>query len=194
MIWFTADTHFGHTGILLHQPRRLNAFESVEEMDARIISTINEYVDRNDELFHLGDFCWQASRAGSYRQRLNVRKLHIIRGNHDSNSLSKVCSTFNEILLRKFVIHGQSTKVHMLHYPMLTWDGLHHGAIHLYGHSHGRYEVELEKMYPGRRAMDIGIDNIELLYGAWRPISLDELAERFGPVDQELRQAGPLEQ
>jgi calcineurin-like phosphoesterase family protein len=195
MIWFTADSHFGHPGILIHQSARLNAFETVENMDAEIIAQFNSVLRPNDELYHLGDFCWQASRAGHYRQRLNVRKLHIVRGNHDSSSLAKHCSTFNDMLCRKFQVEGREhpVKIHMLHYPMLSWDALHHGGIHLYGHSHGRYEDQLEAIFPGRRAMDVGVDNIYRLYGMWRPISLLEILHRFGGGNTEDRLPGPFE-
>jgi hypothetical protein len=72
----------------------------------------------------------------------------------------------------------------------------------LYGHSHGRYETELEVMHPGRRAMDVGVDNIHRLTGEWRPISLPEVIDRLvgdtpvtytfderleGPFEKELK-------
>ena len=174
-VYFTSDTHFAHLGILLHQPNRLNAFECIEEMDAQLINSINNTVKRDDILYHLGDFCWSASRAGHYRQRLNVRQLHIVRGNHDSSSLKQHCSTFSDMLCKKF--NGQ--KIHMLHYPMVSWDALHHGGIHLYGHCHGSMEVQLNMWFPNRKAMDVGVDNIYRLTGEWRPISLDEILGRF---------------
>lgn len=175
MIYFTADTHFNHAAILIHQPQRLNAFEYLEEMNTQLIEGINSVVGRNDELYHLGDFVWQASRAGHFRQRLNVRQLHIIRGNHDSSSLKQHCSTFQDMLVWK----RHPIKIHMLHYPMVSWCALHYGGLHLYGHCHGSMENQLDGMFPGRKAMDVGIDNIHRLTGEWRPISLDEVLERL---------------
>lgn len=202
MIWFSADWHFGHPGVLIHQPDRLNAFECAEEMDAQLIDNINALVKPNDDLYFLGDYCWKATRAGHYRQRLNVRKLHICQGNHDSGSLSKHASNFWDMHRRKFNNDGTNYKIHMCHYPLLSWQGLHSGGLHLYGHSHGRYEKQLEVMHPGRRAMDVGIDNIHRLTGEWRPISLPEVIDRLvgdapvtysrdssleGPFDKELK-------
>jgi len=174
-VYFISDTHFGHTGILLHQSARLNAFECIEEMDAQLINNINQIVRPDDILYHLGDFCWSASKAGHYRQRLKVRQLHIIRGNHDSSSLRQHCSTFQDMACKKF--NGQ--KIHMLHYPMLSWDALHYGGMHLYGHCHGSMEQQLNQWFPARRAMDVGVDNIFKLTGEWRPISLEEVMERL---------------
>jgi calcineurin-like phosphoesterase family protein len=82
----------------------------------------------------------------------------------------------------------------MLHYPMLSWDALHHGGIHLYGHSHGRYEGELDKIFPGRRSMDVGVDNIFRLFGMWRPISLGEVINLLKVEEQEDRLPGPFEE
>jgi calcineurin-like phosphoesterase family protein len=179
MIWFTADTHFGHPGILLHQSHRMNAFESVEEMDAQLIDQINSTVGPNDELWHLGDFAWQASRAGHYRQRLNVRTMFVCKGNHDSNSLRRHTSSMWDMVCRKFDMCGETYKIHMCHYPLLSWSALHYGSIHLYGHSHGIYEEKLNEIFPGRRAMDVGVDAMFHLIGKWRPISLVEVVEKL---------------
>lgn len=178
-IYFTADTHFDHEGILLHQPARLDAFGCLEEMNTHLIDAINAVVKRDDTLWHLGDFCWRASRAGHFRQRLNVRKLFVCQGNHDSGSLRKHVSGMWDMSCQKFSVRDEIFKIHMCHYPLLSWRALHHGALHLYGHSHGMYEDLLDEMFPGRRAMDIGVDAIYRLIGEWRPISLDEVIERL---------------
>jgi len=197
MIWFSADWHLGHEGILLHQKARRLAFEITPMMDDHMIDMVNNCVCRDDELYFLGDFAWQTSRYGHYRSRLNVRKFHVVRGNHDSSSLAKYCSTFDHMLFRKFPLRPldqHPVKIHMTHYPLLSWDGLHHGGLHLYGHSHGTYEEKLDWIFPGRRAMDVGIDNIHRLTGEWRPISLVEVAERLGTGICTERIPGPFEE
>jgi calcineurin-like phosphoesterase family protein len=193
-IYFTADTHFGHSGLLMHQSDRMIAFECVEEMDAQLIDQINSVVRPNDELYHLGDFCWQASRAGHYRQRLKVRKLHIVCGNHDAISLWKHVSSMKDMICRKFRYNDNTVKIHMCHYPLLSWRALHHGGYHLYGHSHGNYEKQLDEIFPGRRSMDVSIDNIYRLYNEWRPINLEEVIERLGIEKVEGRIPGPFEE
>lgn len=196
MIWFFADPHFGHEGILTHQLTRDANFDTVAEMDDAIIDGINSAVKSEDTLYCIGDYGWQASRYGHYRQRLNVRQLHIVRGNHDRPSLARHCSTYNDMLYRKFTWPGldHRVKVHMTHYPLLSWDGMHRGAIHLYGHGHGIYEDNLDKIYPGRRAMDVGIDNIHKITGEWRPISLGEVIDRLGGDVTADRIPGPFEE
>lgn len=179
MIWFSADWHFGHQGILIHQPDRLNEFECLEEMDARLINNINSVVQPKDELYFLGDFCWQASRANHYRCRIKVRKMHVCRGNHDAASLKNSVSTMELMIFKKFKIDDKIIKIHLCHYPLLSWGSMHHGGYHLYAHCHGTFEDQLNNLFPGRKAMDVGIDNIHKLIGEWRPISLDEVLERL---------------
>lgn len=171
MIWFISDTHFGHTGILTHQLKRAAEFESVEAMDCALIDGINAVVERNDELWHLGDFGWGVQRYGHYRQRLRVRNLQVLRGNHDRPSLRKHVSSMEMMVLRKF----RDIKFVLCHYPVYSWPARCQGSVHLYGHCHGMAEQHLDKMMIARRSMDVGIDNAYLLLGEWRPFSIDEI-------------------
>jgi calcineurin-like phosphoesterase family protein len=167
MTFFTADLHLGHKNILKHTNR---PFASVEEMDSVLIANINQVVATNDELYILGDFAWQASNYGKYRNRIKVRKLHIVTGNHDATSLAKYVSTMRDSVYQKIEGH----KVHMSHYPHASWHGRTHGSIHLYGHSHGSLESTLDSVWPGRKAMDVGVDNCDL-----RPLSFTEILNRI---------------
>ena len=197
MIWFSADWHLGHEGILTHQCVRMDTFGSVAAMDAWFIESTNACVHRNDTLFFLGDFAWKSSLYGHYRSRLNVRNFHVVRGNHDSSSLAKHCGLFDKMMHKKFRpswAGKHPIKIQMTHNPILSWDGLHHGGIHLYGHCHGIYEDELDRIHPGRRSMDVGIDNVYKLTDQWRPINLVEVTERLGFGVPEERVAGPFEE
>ena len=173
MIWFTADPHLGHPGILKHQPDR--AFATIGGMDSAIIDNINSVVKPNDILWILGDVFWKASRAGHYRQRLKVRELHVVQGNHDANSLRNHVSSMDTM---SYIKIGQQ-KFHLSHYPHVTWRGRTHGSIHLYGHSHGSVEDQLNSIWPDRKAMDVGIDYAKRVLGEFRPFSLDEILARF---------------
>ena len=195
MIWFSADWHLGHSGIISHQKRE---FDNTEQMDAAIIDCANAYMRPNDELFFLGDFCWKPSQAGHYRQRLNVRKLHVCQGNHDANSLQNYVSTLQDMIYRKFKFGNKTYKFHLCHYPLMSWRGLHRGAIHLYGHSHGAYEKRIDLIFPNRRAMDVGVDVMAHLTGEWRPVSLPEILCRLVGdglpwFDKPARVSGPFE-
>ena len=55
MMWFTADLHLGDTNILHDMDR---PFDSVEEMNRKVIDAINECVAADDRLYILGDFTY----------------------------------------------------------------------------------------------------------------------------------------
>lgn len=52
MIYFTADTHFGHCNVIRFCDR---PFASAEEMDEAMIQNWNERVTGNDTVYILGD-------------------------------------------------------------------------------------------------------------------------------------------
>lgn len=84
MIWFTADTHFGHSNILGGNQR---PFGSIEQMNARLIAAINERVSCRDTLYVLGDFSYRTTVAEALRlrERINCEHVRLIRGNHDKD-------------------------------------------------------------------------------------------------------------
>ena len=83
-IFFTSDTHFGHTNIMKYCKR---PFETVEEMDQTIIDNWNSVVRPEDIVFHLGDFGFCGSlRLREIVDQLNG-KIYLITGNHDRKML-----------------------------------------------------------------------------------------------------------
>lgn len=183
MIWFTADTHFGHAGILRHQPLRGRWWSTTEDMDSDLLDAIHKVVRPEDQIWHLGDFCWHASKAGHYRQRLPKRvQLHVLRGNHDATSLRRHCSSFQGIAWKPF----DGKRFHLCHYPIWSWRNRVHGSYHLYGHCHGMAEEELNIARPDRRAMDVGVDYAYQMFGEWRPFSLSEVCEILSGRDSDV--------
>lgn len=160
-IFFTADHHFGHRGIITMCGR---PFDNVDEMDEALISRWNERVRKGDTVYHLGDFTMGASaeRGVEIFARLNGRK-HLIVGNHDKlkvRSLPWASPPQARVLLRH---PAEKLPLVLDHYAMRTWPGAHRGAIHLYGHSHGGLAGH-------GRSLDVGVDCWD-----FRPVTLDEI-------------------
>jgi calcineurin-like phosphoesterase family protein len=160
-IWFTSDHHFGHKRIieLANRP-----FESVEAMDEEMIARWNDKVSKGDMVYHLGDFAFADHTP--YLIRLNGQK-RLILGNHDhSNRVNKAkgWATVDSLL---HITLPDKTPVVLCHYAMRVWSRSHHGAIHLYGHSHGNLTGD-------RQCCDVGVDcwNFE-------PVSIEDIRERL---------------
>lgn len=173
MIYFTADTHFGHAKIIEYCKR---PFNNVHEMDHELIKRWNERVKPDDSVFHLGDFCWgNADTATQYLSQLNGR-VHLIYGNHDGISLRNH---------NGFGIRGQIVDmmlggklVILCHYALRVWDRSHRGSLHLFGHTHGN-------LVGDSQSCDVGVD-------AWdyRPVTLEEAIERMQTYPKHV-DAGP---
>jgi len=189
--FFTADPHFAHPGILPMMGRVDGAgalMGSIEEHDAKLIANINSTVDRDDELFIIGDFAFD--KPGKYRAKIQCKHIKFIMGNHDRKT--KTANVFGELhdILRTEAYNKDQTdsvKLYLCHYPTMYWDQSHNGVAHLYGHCHSQREAYLDELEPGRRAMDVGVDNAYRLLGEYRPFAdyeiYDYMARRTGHDD-----------
>ena len=168
--FITADTHFGHAEAceLFDRP-----FDGLDAMEDVLVERINALVGPQDLLYHLGDFVGEMpsateriERAKRIRQRLNVGKIILIRGNHDpsKNAYEDVFDEVHEILSVKGW-QGGKHRVVLCHYPMRSWQGNRNGSLHLYGHAHGRLE-ELG------RSTDVGVDCWE-----FAPVEIDHVLD-----------------
>lgn len=181
--YFIADPHFGHEGIVrmmarMNQDGKL--FSCIEEHDRTILDEINNYVDRDDELIIVGDFCWD--KPGRYRQQINCKNIRFVRGNHDKVQKSlNVFGQLHDILWTEIRDHSKTQKMKLVvsHYAQIFWDGSHRGTAHIYGHCHGQREQTLDELFPGRRSMDVGVDVTYSLYGYYGPISEHQIYERL---------------
>jgi calcineurin-like phosphoesterase family protein len=158
-VFFTADTHFGHSGArtLFRRP-----FESVAEMDAAMVAGWNEVVGPNDEVWHLGDFAVRvpAPEMEALLARLNGIK-HLVVGNNDKDEALRLRGWASVTPYAEITV--DDARLVLCHYPFRSWNGMHKGVVNLHGHSHGRL-----KGLP--RQIDVGVD-------CWnfRPVTLDEM-------------------
>lgn len=161
--------------------------DSILKMNHAISSTINRLVQPNDRLFILGDLLFpfkniEPQTVKEYYQRcrdtINCRNVIMVWGNHDPPVGSKSRSLASQVFDKnydKITIKTNGQKIQLNHEAMAIWDCRHHGAWHLYGHSHSMAEESLEEMMPGRFSMDVGIDNAYKLFGEYRPFSFNEI-------------------
>lgn len=189
-IFFTSDTHYGHTNICrgvsnwrdengnvpIHQTRD---FETLDHMNDKIVESINSTVGENDTLFHLGDWSFGGfDNIEEFRNRINCKNIHLILGNHDhhiernKNDIQRLFSSVHQYLrLQVSIMPG--TKLYagemdlvLMHYPIASWHNMNDGVIHLHGHVH----LPPDKKLSQGKAMDVGVDGNNLI-----PYSLGQI-------------------
>lgn len=160
--WFTSDTHFGHANIIRYCAR---PFADAREMDAALVANWNALVQPGDTVWHLGDFAYRSARPpGELLRRLSGTK-HLLWGNHDGEETRAHRGWASSQPYAELSVEGE--RLVLCHYAFHTWKGAGRGALHLFGHSHGRM--------PGNaQSCDVGVD-------AWdyRPVGLAEIKRRL---------------
>lgn len=182
-IWFTSDTHFGHANIIRFSKR---PFRDVQQMDAMLIKNWNSVVGYQDDVYHLGDFSLtSAERSLRILEQLNGN-IHLIKGNHEKSVLEKSFTRekfawikdYYELKVEDLDARGNRQTIVLLHYAMKVWNKSHHGAWHLYGHSHGSLPDDINSL-----SFDVGVDSHNYF-----PISYEEVKrimrkKEFIPID-----------
>ena len=111
--WFISDTHFSHTNIIRYTGR---PFQSVNEMDKRLIENWNSLVEPQDIVFFLGDFGLGATDfLTSLCARLHGNKI-CIRDNHDGTPAKMHTIGFMLALESAFIKIGRH-QVELIHIP-----------------------------------------------------------------------------
>lgn len=170
-LWFTSDTHYNHANICSAttkwtDPVTCREFKTLEHMNAHLVGNINECVEQDDILFHLGDWSFGGfEQIQKFRDQIVCKNIHIVTGNHDhhiENNRENCQSLFSSV--NKYVelnvkwnvgtnLQNEATFV-LMHFPIASWNNMARGAIHLHGHVHfePRLRVQAGKM------MDVGVD------------------------------------
>jgi calcineurin-like phosphoesterase family protein len=178
MIYFSADSHFGHKNILTYCPGR--GFDTVEAMNEGLVENWNTPVTDDDEVYHVGDVAFMnQADTKAICLRLKGHKTLIL-GNHDlkrSDEFWLECG-FERV---HRLGYGKTIPVEefdVCHYPyrhaLSEYDErtyLHHHAPEkrirtlLHGHVHERWRMK-ENM------VNVGVD-------VWNgfPVSLDVIRQ-----------------
>lgn len=126
--WFISDTHFSHANIIGYTGR---PFQSVSEMNKKLMANWNALVEPQDTVFFLGDF-----GLGTFDflfdlcSQLHGQKI-CIRGNHDGTPAKMHKIGFSIVLESAFIKIGrhQVELVHIPGYPAPLHFQLH-GQVH----------------------------------------------------------------
>lgn len=176
-IFFTSDTHFGHSKIIDYCKR---PFSSIEEHDKALIQNWNNTVGQDDTVFHLGDFAYGNSQfIANIIKQLNGNII-LIKGNHDLKNINPTLyNMFSDIVYQARILIDKQT-VYLNHFPFLCFD---HGDINLYknnyniqlfGHVHSgpltssKDVSRLNILFPTQ--YDVGVDNNNYTPISWADV------------------------
>jgi calcineurin-like phosphoesterase family protein len=189
-IFFTSDTHYGHTNICrgVSKWRDVNGnvpvsqtrdFKTLDHMNDAIVESINSVVGEDDILFHLGDWSFGGfENIAEFRNRIVCKNIHLVLGNHDHHiennrdGIQDLFSSVNQYLRLQVsvypgtVLHTGKVDLVLMHYPIASWHNMNDNVIHLHGHVH----LPPNKKLAEGKAMDVGVDGNFLV-----PYSLNEI-------------------
>lgn len=177
MIFYIADTHFGHENAIRYDKR---PFADTREMAEGLIDRWNKRVGEEDTVYVLGDAFWKAGEDSvNIFKRLNGHK-RLIRGNHDRAN-GPLGALWESVEPYAEIVDG-GTQVVLCHYPILFYRNQYHGAVMLYGHVHNSGDWRLIEKWR-RELRELGIpDKIinvgcMMAYMDYAPRTLTELLE-----------------
>jgi calcineurin-like phosphoesterase family protein len=178
-IYLTSDLHFNHNREFIWKAR---GFTSVQEMNEEIIKRHNALVRPDDDVYILGD----SSLGGGDEQILAANKalieqlngkLHIIRGNHDTNrrvAMYESCKNVVGPILYADMLHYKGYHFYLSHFPTLTGnlekESLKQCTCNLFGHTHQttNFHMDMPYMY------HVGVDSHDC-----KPVLLDDIIKEM---------------
>ena len=163
IMWhFTADLHISHPWMAGQR-----GFTHVLSHDRAMMEGWNNFVHPRDVVVICGDMFWGNHQyVESYWKALNGNKI-MVKGNHD-RWLKSIKIPYKRIYSKLIKRKEGNTYVVACHYPILSWNRKKWGALMLHGHCHGA-------ILPDWNRMDIGVDVAHLMFGEYRPFSLEEV-------------------
>ena len=128
--------NFCHGNVIKYNNR---PFETVQEMNERLIENWNKTIPDYAHVFILGDFAFaNKNRWKRILDRLTGHK-HLILGNHDdcANIPEECFESIGDLCKVSIKISDNNWKTFILsHRPFLCWEGNERGVIALSGHIH----------------------------------------------------------
>lgn len=186
-IFFTSDSHYGHTNVIKYSNR---PYDSIGQMNAELTRLWNETVTEDDTIYYLGDFSlsykWVQECAGN----LKGNKILVV-GNHDAcfnrhdfkklRQPGQYLKYFKEVhhdLSLPMKINGIQTNLQLCHFPFAEAEEgygfpirypdhrpQNKGQTLLHGHVHNLWKKK-------GRCINVGVDVWD-----YKPVSLEQIEE-----------------
>ena len=172
MIYVTSDTHFSHANIIKYCNR---PFKDTDEMNSILIKRWNETVDKNDDVYHLGDFAFaqRTDTSISYKETLKRNltyltsilngRIHLILGNHDLKLRVMSLCGFESVQKGPLEMTYEGINCIFSHTPL---ENIPIDYVNIHGHIHNTFLPQYIKPYYINVSTDIT---------GFKPVSLDSL-------------------
>lgn len=173
-IFFSSDFHFNHDKEFVWKDR---GYSCVQEMNEDILKKCRERITEKDDFYILGDVCFGKDKEANRRLVEQIPgKVHIIRGNHDSDekmAMYASCSNVVEVCEGKY-LHEGNMHFFLSHTPSVGSSlsylskpkALTKCIFSLHGHTH-----QEENVFFGIPCMyHVGVDSHNMY-----PVSLEEV-------------------
>jgi calcineurin-like phosphoesterase family protein len=178
-IFVTSDLHFNHNREFVWKVRGFNA---IDEMNETIVKNWNATVGKDDHVYVLGDLCLGGGDLSVLAankmliESLNG-KLHIIRGNHDTESrvrMYETCANVVDDVKWADMLRYKGYHFYLSHFPTLTGnlekETLKQCTCNLFGHTHQTTNFHLDMPY----LYHVGVDSHNCY-----PVSLDNIIQEM---------------
>jgi len=142
-------------------------------MNEMLIANWNKVVGPDDNVYNLGDVSLGSpTKTAEIIKRLNGN-IHLNTGNHEKSVMRKegTRNLFTSIKAAD-TIRVDGIDIYLHHYACRVWNKSHHGAYHLYGHSHDSLDVGGEEW---GRSMDVSVESAGRILGEYKPFSFTEI-------------------
>ena len=171
-IFFTSDTHFGHSKIIDYCKR---PFSSIEEHDKTLIQNWNNVVGQDDTVFHLGDFAYGNSQFISNIIKQLNGNIILIKGNHDLRNMNPALyNIFSDAVYQARILIDKQT-VYLNHFPFLCFE---HGDINLYKDN---YSIQLfGHVHSGPLTSSEDVNRLNILFPTQYDVGVDN--NNFTPI------------
>ena len=186
-VFITSDTHYGHKNICrgVTDWRTQDGevpvgstrdFETIEQMNERLVNAINNVVGQDDTLIMLGDVSFGGfENIGIFLDRLICKNIHLILGNHDThieNNRENIQSRFLSVQ-HYLEVNINDKNFVLCHYPLQSWNGLNKGVIQLHGHVH----LPANRKFGNGKRLDVGVDGNDMV-----PYSIDAIIKIMNKI------------
>ena len=186
-VFITSDTHYAHKNICrgVTDWRTQDGevpvgstrdFDTIEQMNERLVNGINNVVGQDDTLIMLGDVSFGGfENIGIFLDRLICKNIHLILGNHDhhiENNRENIQSRFLSVQ-HYLEVNINDKNFVLCHYPLQSWNGLNKGVIHLHGHVH----LPANRKFGNGKRLDVGVDGNDMV-----PYSIDAIIKIMNKI------------